>query len=303
MRRYSIMSLLTVSAFFWFTLPSFAASENTDDTRLENLLQDLKSATQHAADQQTAKPKFLGALRKIIQAYDAPGQVELLFDDFRDGDLTTNPAWIVESGSFRVAQGAGLRSQFTPVVSEPTAAPAQQQGLGSALLGAVATELQKSVTDTVQATAPVAALAELYTPFALSNTFTVKLQFQTGAQDTAAERHFEFGPYQGAQRDSGYRLVYRTGPQPTLELQRLTNGRSAVVETSSQVSQLGDMRAHSIEWQRKSDGTMAVRLDGEVIIETADKATQTAFTGFTVINRGGDYTVQEITILGLPQES
>ena len=297
------MSLVTVSALLWFTPPIFAAEEKTADARLESLLNDIKAAIQEAEDQKTAQPKFLAELREIVRSHDASEYVELLFDDFRDGDFTTNPAWVVESGTFRVAQGVGLRSQFTLVASQPAAAPEQKQDLGSALLGAVVTELQKGATDAVESATPVTTLAEIQAPLVLSNSFTVKLQLQTGAHDNTDTHHFEFGPYQGVQRDSGYRLVYRTGQNPTLELQRLTNGRSAVVETASKVSQLGDTRVHTIEWQRNSDGTMVIRLDGKVVIETADKATQTAFDGFTVVNRGGDYTLREITILGQPQES
>ena len=96
--------------------------------------------------------------------------------------------------------------------------------------------------------------------------------------------------------------MYHAGQTPTLELQRLTAGRSAVVETTNKVGQLADSRTRHLEWQRHSDGSMVVSLDGEVLIQTTDRATQSAFDGFTFVNRGGDYSLRQIEILGTRQE-
>ena len=295
MKRSRLFTLFAAGLFLWPTLSASAASEQADGEQLQKLVKDLKTAMQRAEDNKTADAKFLRELRDIIRLYETSELVELLFEDFQDGDYTASPAWVVDSGNFRVAQGVGLRSQFTPVISAShSTVQTQEQDLSTALLGAVVSELHKTHGE-VQAVTPQ--WAEIYLPLEISNTFTLRLQLQTGAQEKG-EGQLEFGPYQGNQRDTGYRLVSISGQQPTLELQRLTGGRSAVVGTSRSVAQLGDTWPHSFEWRRNDNGSMEISLDGQVIIQAIDRTTKYTFDGFTLVNRGGEYTLRQIEVLG-----
>jgi hypothetical protein len=55
---------------------------------------------------------------------------------------------------------------------------------------------------------------------------------------------------------------------------------------------------HQIEWRRVPDGEMIVFLDGKEIIRTLDRADPDGFDGFTIANKGGDYTIRQIAIFG-----
>ncbi len=61
---------------------------------------------------------------------------------------------------------------------------------------------------------------------------------------------------------------------------------------------LEDNRTHLLEWRRNTDGEMVVLVDGKEILRTVDRALQDPFDGFTVINRGGDYTFSRIALFG-----
>jgi hypothetical protein len=43
---------------------------------------------------------------------------------------------------------------------------------------------------------------------------------------------------------------------------------------------------------------MAVSVDGSELFRVTDKRFPDAFSGFTLVNRGGDYGVRQITITG-----
>jgi hypothetical protein len=111
----------------------------------------------------------------------------------------------------------------------------------------------------------------------------------------------EFGPYQGRERNQGYRLVYTPGSKPAFSLHRVAPGRSSTIEVYDQLVNLEDGRSHNIEWRRGTDGEMVVLLDDKEIIRTIDRAAQESFDGFTVINGGGDYTFSQIAIFGTQQ--
>jgi hypothetical protein len=108
----------------------------------------------------------------------------------------------------------------------------------------------------------------------------------------------EFGPYQGRERNRGYRLVYSPGNRPAFSLNRIAVGRSSVIEVYDQLVNLEDGRSHNVEWRRGADGEMVVLLDDKEIIRTVDRASEESYDGFTIINGGGDYAFSQIAIFG-----
>jgi hypothetical protein len=97
MKRSRLFTLFAAGLFLWPTLSASAASEQADGEQLHKLVKDLKTAMQRAEDNKTADAKFLRELRDIIRLYETSELVELLFEDFQDGDYTASPAWVVDS--------------------------------------------------------------------------------------------------------------------------------------------------------------------------------------------------------------
>jgi len=298
MRLRSFLSLLVTCLAVFLALPTQAQWGRTqaEEGRMQELVDQLKGVIRKAERNRTADLQLLQELRDLTRRYDWPWRVELLYDDFRDGDYTDNPAWVVDSGDFRVLRGLGLRTQFTPPAYSRRG-PSQRQGedLGTAILGAVLSELQRREEGGAQPTTP--AVAEIHTKLHITNAFAMKLRITwQGGRD--GDGLLGFGPYRGERRDEGYRLVYNAGQKPTFELRRLTPGRSAVIEVYDRAVQLEDGRTHSLEWRRNDESEMVVLLDGKVLMQATDRAFRDSFDGFTLVNRGGDYAFRQIEIFG-----
>jgi hypothetical protein len=64
---------------------------------------------------------------------------------------------------------------------------------------------------------------------------------------------------------------------------------------------LDDGSPHTIEWRRSNDGEMVVLLDSKEVMRTVDRAYDDPFDGFTVINKGGEFDLRQVSIFGTPQ--
>lgn len=76
-----------------------------------------------------ADPKFLESLRQALKDYQGPQFVELMKDDFRDGNFTGNPRWDEFKGEFTVGGKIDLYS----IVQK--AKPSEQALLSERLVG------------------------------------------------------------------------------------------------------------------------------------------------------------------------
>ncbi len=139
--------------------------------------------------------------------------------------------------------------------------------------------------------------SEIFTRVGITNAFAAKLELNLR---NYAERNtrLEFGPFQGEDRSSGYRLAYDSGRTPTLSLLRFGPNRSAVIEIADQGIALDDGNPHTIEWHRGDDGEMVVLLDNKAVIRTVDRAYDDPFDGFAVINKGGEFELRQVSIFG-----
>ena len=59
-----------------------------------------------------------------------------------------------------------------------------------------------------------------------------------------------------------------------------------------------DDTAHAFMWTRNEKGEMAVSVDGSEILRVKDNRFIGDFTGFTLVNRGGDFGIRSVTISG-----
>jgi hypothetical protein len=265
------------------------------EKRTLELVDHLKDLIQKAERDQRSGPLLIRQLRDVVRRYDWPWRVSLLHDDFRDGDYAYNPSWIVRSGDFWVARGSGLKTTYD--TARQGRRPADRKGEYSALdilEGIFAGTRERDGRGDPQ---PISSAAEIHTQLRISNAFAVKLQLNfTG--DRYGNNRLEFGPYLSDERDGGYRLAYESGHRPSLTLLRVAPRRSAIIETYDQGVALEDGKPHFIEWRRGSDGEMVILLDEKEIIRTADRGYSESFDGFTVLNKGGDYELKQISIFG-----
>jgi hypothetical protein len=284
--------LLSITVFIVIAVSASLAQDGRNaagDGRTLELVDELKDMIQRAETVRSTDRRLVQELRELVRRYDWPWRVSLLYDDFRDGDYAADPTWIVNRGEFWVAQG-GLRTRFeTPTENRKIAGTSPVdifEGIFRAITGRRAEP---------QVEPPSA--AEIHTDLRIANAFAVRLDI--GARGYFQEgSRLEFGPYQGSQRDRGYRLAYEAGQRPSVTLLRVTPGRSSTIESYDAIEDLDDGRTHQIEWRRVPDGEMIVFLDGKEIIRTLDRANDDGFDGFTIANKGGDYTVRQLAIFG-----
>jgi len=291
-----------IAVTFLLACAAMSAGAQTDalqtgDKRTLELVDELKELIQKSERDPRADQRMTRQLRDLVRRYDWPWRVALLHDDFRDGDFAYNPAWIARGGDFWVARGSGLR--MTHDASRQVRRPAERRSDYSALdlLEGILGGRREPEVRTQPQPVSTSAGAEIYTPLKITNAFAVKLQMNL-RDERFANTGFEFGPYLGDERESGYRLAYESGNRPAITLSRVAPRRSAIIETYDQNVFLEDGKMHSIEWRRTSDGEMVVLLDDKEIIRTADRAYSDAFAGFTFVNKGGDYELKQVSIFG-----
>jgi len=293
-RGVALAMFLTLVAVF----PAHAQTDQVSagEGRTQELVAHLKELIRAAEQDRRSNPAMTQQLRELVRRYDWPWRVSLLFDDFRDGDYTYNPRWIVNNGEFRVARGSGLRSYFDPPVPQVSRASSRRSDgsamemLGELLLGTREREAEPAQTN-------VKSESEIFTRVGITNAFMVKAELNI-RRYTDRDTRIEFGPYQGDDRSSGYRLAYESGRKPSLTLLRFSPGRSAVIEMTDQEITLADGNPHTIEWRRTSDGEMIVLLDNKEIINTVDRAYDDPFDGFGIINKGAEFEVKRVAIFG-----
>ena len=270
--------------------PPPAGSDTT-----QALVDGLRAAVAQAERERSADTRFLEQLRGLARAYDRPWRVTLLDDDFADGDFTAAPAWTVASGTFSVDTRYGLRNRFTPPPTLQFGSGNQDGGDAAAqLFGAILGELTQQQGSGGQAR-PSA--AEIHTRLAITDIFSAEVEF--GAFAKAIEGGgIEFGATRGAGRDTGYRLAYSQGRQPSLALLRVTPTGSSTVAQKALDAGLEDGHYHKLALRRGHGGAMEVLLDGAPVMKAVDRGARGAFDGFTLINRGGDFAFRGVTILG-----
>ena len=293
-----IPPLIFVVIMIWTVVPVGAQVErrSPEDSRTLELVDQLKEIIQKAEKSRSINPAILNQLRDLVNRYDWPWRVKLLFDDFSDGDYILNPAWSVSRGDFRVVRGSGLQTIVGPRSSlSPPESPNKGESSPIDIIGGILRGVAdpKGIMRQFRAGLPT---AEISIPVVIGNAFAIRVRLVSRDRTQDGAR-LEFGPFRGSDRYWGYRLVYNPGQRPSFEILRLFPGRSTIVEKLDAAIELEDGMVHSLEWQRDSEGLIQVFLDGREIMRTIDRGSD-FFDGFTILNGGGDYKFERIEIFG-----
>jgi hypothetical protein len=295
------MRRIIALASFLSVAPVFLVQAQTGpglggEGQTQELVNMLKEVIRGAEQDRQTNPSITTQLRDLVRRYDWPWRVSLLYDDFRDGDYTYDPRWIVKQGEFQVVRGAGLKSFFDPSTAgmyrtsdRRSDSPALDL-LGELLLGG----RERAVGETYSSSKSG---AEIFTRVGITRGFALKVQLSIKNYVDRNAR-LEFGPFQDEERNSGYRLAYESGRTPSLSLLRFESNRSVVIERVEQEIALEDGKPHSIEWRRGNDGEMVVLLDSREVMRTVDRAYDDPFDGFALINKGGEFELKQISIFG-----
>jgi peptidoglycan hydrolase-like protein with peptidoglycan-binding domain len=227
-------------------------------------------------------PRTLELLGVIAAATPEPAPTEVqplrlrVRDDFADGDYTRNPAWRIASGSFQVRSG-GLNSV--------TAAPSQRpEDIGRQILGDILRQ-QLGVPLGGETTAVA------YLPTRIAEEFQITAAVSGSAE---SHSHIDLGPYRGDRLNLGYRLSYRASQSRPLQLLFADeNGASVIASAGFRLEGAGPQE---LVWKRDADGRMTVSHDEEILIDIVDRNLTGDFDGFSLINRGGEWTLHEVVI-------
>jgi len=282
-------------------LPAMSVHAEDD---LQQLVDDLQALTDKSREQRAADRWLQNALEDLVGKYRFPWRNSLLTDNFSDGDFTQSPVWKVSSGEFWVDGRLGLRSQVRET-EIAKAAPAQSQqrsdkDLGKALLGAF---LQSALSpqNQQQASQPAepqmeTVPASIRTSLAIPTTFAVEALFAQNDRPGTKGR-LEWLVMQDETGSNAYKLVVMTGDKPVIDVVRVRSGRESIVETAAATA-LNTGGEHAISWRQTADGSIEIYLDGTVLIKTSDKAFRYGFKYLGLVNRGGDFAVSAIEVMG-----
>jgi len=214
-----------------------------------------------------------------------PWRQLLLHDSFRDGDYTRDPVWTVATGHFSVESGRGLHTDYE---AQRPLTEARQQDLPAAIIGMILDEINHSRDNEKVVEEPD--FAEIYVVQAINNAFAIQLDLTV----RKASGPLVFGPYQGIERNSGYQLVYTPDAARGLHLVRLTRSGTSIIKSVDQQFNLN--RQYTIQWTRDDRGEMIISVDGNEVFRINDRIFADSFDGITLINKGGDYTIHEVTV-------
>lgn len=290
--------------------PRYEPWQGQPDQQTRSLLEELDTLIDRAERDNAASPDFLRDLRALEQRYGgqaaAAGQNQarsrttaadiVVADDFRDGNYTANPAWTVLRGDWGIFPDTGLRSDLTGRAGGRTAgrgeqpSPQSMEGLAMQVLGTVLSQ-QAGERQPQGATPTGDEVAAIELEQRLPNA----VQLDMVVSDQAGQGQLEMRLYQTSSRDPGYRLVYRPDMKPSLALYRVSQSGISLVAEADRPVTLPVGEQHRIVWARDANGQMSVTVDGRLVLEATDRGFRDPWTGFMLVNTGGDFALRSIT--------
>ena len=250
-----VVAQSTTTKYETWENPDQTTGHSTNDPKVQVLLDELTALVDEADRARAADPRFIDDLRELIRSYDWPWRVKILDEDFSDGRVANTPVWSIVTGEFRAEYGVGLRSVIETRSTTEKESTDNEQDLAAQLLNQLLKQATQS-QDSQSQKSPDSALIHVATP--ISNAFAVR---STLSSKPPGGR-FEIEIYQLKPRGSGYRLSYNPGTRPSLELLRVGNRGTKVIDAYHQTITLKDDSPHHLQWTRDTQGEMVVSFDG-----------------------------------------
>lgn len=275
-----------------------APAVQADRQKLDAMIGELRRMVEKARRARAADPAFLSDLSDLALRYAWPWHVRVLADDFRDGDITRDPAWSVAGGEVRIDRRGEVRTVVEPGMrreTQPSQGNESGRDVAQQLLGAFlqAQQNRQQAEEPRRHRAPREAV--LSTPVRLSNEFAIQL---TLVSDTRQNGRLEFGVTQGSS-GIGYRIAYNAHATPSLEVLRVGSRGTAVIDATRAPVTLEDQAPHTLQLTRARDGRMVLSVDGRDVVTTFDRAFEDGFDGVVIRNAGGDFALRRVAAYGV----
>jgi hypothetical protein len=120
MIRVRTVFLLLAAVAFATTGQAIWAGKSQASDQGDELVEEIGELIDEAERARAADPKFLQDLRAALEEYQGPKLVELMRDDFGDGDFNRSVLWREAEGEFAVDSKRGLHSVAKPPAPSET---------------------------------------------------------------------------------------------------------------------------------------------------------------------------------------
>jgi hypothetical protein len=291
--RHMISIFICLSLLFIVPMPSSAAEKDPNSKALSDLLNELEFKIKDADKRMIAHPNFLKELQAIVDKYRSKLRNVYFNEDFADGDYTNNPEWTVISGQFTITSRGTLQSHL--IAEQPVEKPAAKEQ--SDLFGSIFKEVIRSATEKTEEKAPSNEIEEasIRTRADIGPAFEVDFELVSESEWGS----MEIVLLGGESLTPFYRMVYQAAASPTRPIQifRERGSRSYLIEEALKYPSLDDGLPHRIQWIRDAQGNMKVLVDGQEVLSTVEFYYNKAFSGISLVNKGGAYEWGPITIL------
>ncbi len=290
-----------VICFLTFTAPTFASGPS-NNTELKAMISELENKITEADKRMAEHLNFLDELRTIVGKYKSRIKELFFSDNFKDGNYTRNPEWIVKSGKFSINKAGRLSNSVIVNVVEPEDDSEknksfEQEAIGLVLEGIFGSkkesEPQRKTESSSQTTQP----AIIYSKTDIPPDFEINIEF------ISQSKMGEMGEMQivllaSERLTPRYRLSYKDNASQDrpIEIIRENNGREFTIEAATKYPQIDDGKLHKIKWVRYRNGAMNVIIDNDIVLETHEVYFKNKFTGIEIENKGGTYQWASIEI-------
>lgn len=250
---------------------------------LQEMVDKLRTLVREGRDANAADRWFLRKLRRLAREYDQPWRWVLLSDDFRDGDYRHNPRWTVLAGRFEIERRWGLRS-----VTRRHEVRRHKRSFKDRLRHALRKKLGRDRDEPP----PLPEVAAIHRPVPVSTSFSVRLKLT--AHDSRGR--FQVMLYRGQNRHAGYRLTWVPG-KAMIRLHYYSGDRVSKIDKARLSGRPIAGGPFRITWSRDSAGYMTVSFNGKQVIRVRERGRR-GFAGIEMVNRGGDFSLRRVRVLG-----
>ncbi len=300
MKIMQISFLLTVPVIIFLTVTApIVASEPSNNKELKAIISELENKISDENERLLAHTKFLDELRALVGKYKSRLKELFLYDNFKDGNYTKNPVWIVKSGNFFINEAGQLSNSVIARVVEPGAESEkdkslEQEAIGLVLEGIFGSKKEAEPERKSESPSQTIQPAIIYSKTGISPDFEIDIEFISKS---------EMGEMEIVLLGSGnltphYRLNYKKNGSRNrpMEIIREDMGRKFIIGAATKYPHIDDGNLHKIKWVRYKNGAMNVLIDNDIVLETHEVYFKNEFTGIEIENKGGTYQWASIEI-------
>lgn len=291
----TINSIIFILIILFLFFSPLSASETDGDPQLKAMISDLEKKIDDADKRMVAHPSFLEELRTLVEKYKSQLREVFFKDNFKDGNYTQHPEWVVRSGYFFVKKNHRLSNSVELQAYEPekNTASTQTRSLEEEAVGVLLNSIfgakkeDSPVEEKPAASQEPVQPAYIYTKTSFPAAFEMNLNFMS----TSLSGEMEIVLLGTKSLTPRYRLNLKpdNSEDSPIEIIRESNSRQFVIGAATKFPRVNDGKLHTLTWKRLTNGAMHVLIDGDVVLQTVEVYYKDSFSGFGIANNGGSY--------------